>query len=133
MRALLLALALPLSSCDLAGAGAQELVQAQPVVIDGDTFRLGAETIRIANIDTPEAPPRARCMAEGRLAGLATRELGQLLASGDLTLQREGQDRYGRTLARVSVDGRDVGEALIDGGFAVAWAGRRADWCEAAE
>jgi endonuclease YncB( thermonuclease family) len=35
------------------------------------------------------------------------------------------RDVYGRLLRNVSVDGRDVGEALISAGFARAYAGGR--------
>lgn len=108
-------------------------------VIDGDTFEADGETIRISNIDTPETAPRARCQAEAALAAVATRELEELLgvgfegsASGILpTIHREGTDRYGRTLAKVSlVTGGDAGEEMIKRGVAVRWAGRRAAWCE---
>jgi endonuclease YncB( thermonuclease family) len=38
-------------------------------------------------------------------------------------------DRYGRTLARVLVDGEDVGCLLIKERYARHWTGRREDWC----
>ncbi len=98
-------------------------------VIDGDTLTLGAERVRIANIDAPETGGKARCLAERRLADIATQTLRSLTASGKVELRREGRDRYGRTLARVSVGGVDVGEELIRRGVAVRWTGRRADWC----
>lgn len=109
-------------------------------VIDGDTLEIDGETVRIANIDTPEKAPRAQCQAEAALAAVATRELEGLLGldfdpgSGRgiaPTLLREGQDRYGRTLARVQlVTGGDAGEEMVRRGVAVEWTGRRAAWCE---
>lgn len=107
-------------------------------VIDGDTFELDGETIRIANIDTPEKPPRAKCMAEAHLGDVATRGLADALGSGWETdgkglapsLRREGKDQYGRTLARVSLTtGEDVGDLMVARAYAVRWSGRRADWC----
>lgn len=105
-------------------------------IIDGDTFELQGETIRISNIDTPEMPPRAKCWAEARLARAAAAELERLRAEspnlGRFRIDREGQDRYGRTLARVTFDGvTDAGEALIHRGYASPWTGRRWDWCGA--
>lgn len=101
--------------------------------IDGDTFAIGAETIRIENIDTPEMAPRARCLAEARLAKVAQEELVRVIGQdwGRLPeVTRSGRDRYGRTLARVALsDGTDVGEELIKRGVAETWTGRRADWC----
>jgi endonuclease YncB( thermonuclease family) len=39
-------------------------------------------------------------------------------------------DRYGRTLASVTVNGRDVGEILIGEGLARPYqGGRRGSWC----
>jgi len=39
------------------------------------------------------------------------------------------KDKYGRTLARVSVDDVDLGEALIKEGLARKWEGKRGPWC----
>lgn len=105
-------------------------------MIDGDTFRLNGEVIRISNIDAPEMPPRSRCWAEARLARAATMELQRIQGEGTpggLRITREGQDRYRRTLARVSYDGgrTDAGETMIARGMASPWTGRRWDWCAA--
>ena len=98
-------------------------------VTDGDTFRIGAERIRVENIDTPELGDGAECLAERRLADLARRHAGVLLSAGEIRVERTGADRYGRTLARVSVDGQDFGRAMIGAGLAERWTGRRIDWC----
>lgn len=105
-------------------------------IIDGDTLELAGETIRISNIDAPEMPPRARCWAEARLAREATRELDRIRAEspdlGRFRIEREGRDQYGRTLARVTFDGRtDAGEVMIARGYASPWTGRRWEWCSA--
>ncbi|MEN0652417.1 MULTISPECIES: thermonuclease family protein [Hyphobacterium] len=98
-------------------------------IIDGDTVEIDAEIIRLENIDTPERGGRAECDAERMLAETATRQLTQILAIGEVTIERSGEDRYGRTLARVFVDGLDAGELLVERGVAVRWEGRRHDWC----
>jgi endonuclease YncB( thermonuclease family) len=53
-----------------------------------------------------------------------------------VSVQREGKDRYGRTLARLSVDGRDIGETLVRERLALRWQegaaakqARTAHWC----
>lgn len=104
-------------------------------IIDGDTFELGDETIRISNIDAPEMPPRSRCDSEAKLAQEAKAGLGQLmLVDWDVrpTITREGRDRYGRTLARASLLQVDVGEEMVRRGWARPWTGRRSQWCGAA-
>lgn len=118
---------------------AQARAPAEPVrVIDGDTVEVAGETIRLADIDTPEMPPRARCDAEARLAELATARLRVLLAERPWRIERQHKrdgtlrlDRYERTLAILafSADGQSIGLALVGEGLAVAWEGRRHDWC----
>jgi micrococcal nuclease len=39
------------------------------------------------------------------------------------------RDRYGRIVARIEVDGVDLGERLIARGLAQPWRGRKADFC----
>lgn len=99
-------------------------------VIDGDTIDVAGERVRILNIDTPERGSRARCEAERVKAERASRALrSRVEAARRIDLERDGLDRYGRTLAIVRLDGVDVGEELIAGGLAVRWGGGRPDWC----
>jgi len=100
--------------------------------VDGDTIVCARETIRISNIDTPELGSHARCAAEAELAARAKDFTATRLASGQVALERDRhrpRDRYGRTLATVSVDGADLGEALVAAGLARRWDGRRHPWC----
>ena len=107
-------------------------------VIDGDTLRIGGETIRLATIDAPETHG-AECLAESLLGDLATRQLEELTAGRTLTVRRgdpaDGRtiDRYGRTLGLVFADGEDVAQALVNEGLAMPWTGRRVDWCASGE
>lgn len=101
-------------------------------VVDGDTFRMGGEKIRIADIDTPETHP-ARCAREAELGAAATNRLHALLNSGTVSLDTAGRDadRYGRKLRLVSVDGHGVGETLVAEGLARPYTGgHREGWCD---
>jgi endonuclease YncB( thermonuclease family) len=81
---------------------------------------LGSERIRILNIDASESH-QPNCERE-LVAGLkAKQRLAQLIRSRTVSIDRQGEDRYRRTLARISVDGRDVGAALIEEGLALPW------------
>lgn len=104
-------------------------------VIDGDTLEDTSSdiTYRVVNIDTPETGSRARCTAERELGNRATREVRALVASADrIEMRATGRiDRYGRTIAYVLIDGRDLGETLIAEGLARPWRGRREPWCDA--
>jgi len=119
------------------------------ILLDGDTVALPcdpargvypgcAERLRLVGSDAPEtrAP---RCEAE-RVAGLAARAaLAGLIRGRAVTITRTGRDKYGRTLARLTVDGRDLDDALIAAGAALpyrpgraAWADRCRHWCPGA-
>ena len=104
-------------------------------ITDGDTVRLGDERIRLLDIDTPESH-QSRCERESRLADAATARLGQILTSGPVRIDRRDTDRYGRTLAYLYVNGREVGRQLVQEGFALPWkqgaehkAWRLSQWC----
>jgi micrococcal nuclease len=129
----LIAIGAPERAASLTGADDPSRV-AQVRVIDGDTIEDTAtgERIRLANIDTAETGARAHCAAERRHGEAATLRARELMASASVSVQRSGRiDRYGRTIARVSADGRDVGVTLIDEGLARPWRGRREAWCGA--
>jgi endonuclease YncB( thermonuclease family) len=86
-------------------------------VTDGDTLRAACPEptrIRIAGIDAPE---RDECPDP---AARATDAL-QALATGPLTVTPLYQDRYGRTVATVTAQGRDLGQAMLATGLAKAW------------
>lgn len=100
-------------------------------VVDGDTFRMGDQRIRIADIDTPETHP-PRCAREAELGAAATRRLHALLNGGAVTLRPidRDADRYGRKLRLVEVDGHGIGATLIAEGLARPYrGGPRAGWC----
>lgn len=104
-------------------------------VIDGDTLEDMNDdiTYRLVNIDTPETGSRARCDAERALGDRATEAARTLVAHARrLEFRPTGRiDRYGRTIAFVLIDGRDMGETLIGEGLARPWRGRREPWCDA--
>jgi micrococcal nuclease len=99
-------------------------------VVDGDTFWLAGEKIRIADINAPETHGAA-CPCEQARGEAATRRLIALLNAGpfDLEAGPRDRDRYGRLLRIVTRRGRSLGEALVAEGLAERWQGRRGDWC----
>lgn len=120
----------------VAGIGHVAASQAQraplePVAypIDGDTLVMeSGETVRVENVDTPEL--HCECASECRRALAAAAFTRHAVAGGVILIRRERGDRYGRTIARVTLsDGRDLGEALVAQGLARPWRGRREGWC----
>lgn len=89
--------------------------------VDGDTVKLGTQSLRLLNIDAPEVS-RPQCDAEAMRGRAATDRLRALLVQGQVAILPNGRlDRYGRPLVRVTVDGRDVGDLLITEGLAKPW------------
>ena len=96
-------------------------------VHDGDSFIIERERIRIADIDTPEL--EGQCAYERNLAVNARNRLVELLNEEPFEIRRQGEDRYGRTLA-VIINGRgSIGNQLVREGLARTWSGRREPWC----
>jgi endonuclease YncB( thermonuclease family) len=85
-------------------------------IIDGDTVRIDGEKIRLRDIDAPE--PGGKCYRERDIAARSAERLRQLLATGPAAIERYGADRYGRTLADLTIAGADVGATLIAEGLA---------------
>lgn len=84
-------------------------------VADGDTITVldGQRTqhkIRLAGIDAPE-----RAQAFGRRS---KETLSELVFGRHVTVDAEKQDRYGRTVGKVIIDGQDANLAMVQSGMA---------------
>jgi hypothetical protein len=91
------------------GARPQVLDGWQVRLIDGDTFAYGSERIRIRGIDTPE---------KSESGGFeATQRLDLLLREGQILVVPEAVDKYGRVVADVYVNGRNLAEVLRGEGY----------------
>ena len=92
---------------------------------DGDTIQCGSERIRLLGIDAPELPGHCRkgrdCAPGDPYA--STSSLSGAM-TGQLTITRVGEDRYGRTLALVAGANGDLscwqlahGQAIYKGNW----------------
>jgi micrococcal nuclease len=103
----------------------------QSCVVDGDTFWLEGEKIRIADIDTPEIS-EPQCAAEYERGIEARDRLVGLLNEGPFDVTPIGgrdEDQYGRKLRVVTRGGASLGDRLVSEGLARTWTGRREPWC----
>jgi endonuclease YncB( thermonuclease family) len=102
-----------------AGAACADLTGRVVSVADGDTLTVlvGSRQVRVRlwGIDAPE---RGQPWSRRSREALAARAMHR-----DASVATRGTDGYGRTLARVAVDGVDLGEAQLRDGMA--WVYRR--------
>lgn len=104
-------------------------------VVDGDTVRLAcpesdATRGRLVGFDTPEVFSPA-CPAEWRAGVAATIALRRAIwSAGRIETEDLGEDRYGRRLVRLRLDGEDVSDWMVEAGHARVYdGGRREGWC----
>lgn len=92
-------------------------------VIDADTWDVGGTRVRLHGIDAPELDQTCtRASGQGWACGTwATQQVRSLYDGHTAQCARVTQDRYGRTVARCKVQGRDVGQALVSRGLAFAF------------
>lgn len=99
-------------------------------IIDGDSFATpDGEIIRIENIDTPSIGDGARCTLERQRSENTVARVKQLLSACPVEFERRYRDRRGRTEARVSVCGQDLGDLLIKEGLATIRGDIDPPWC----
>lgn len=111
-------------------------------IYDGDTIKVDLKSlpsnlrkvsIRIKGIDTPELSPKSKCKEESSLAEEAKSYLSSLVPPGTLIVVKNYTwDKYGgRINADVFVGSQNIGELLLDKGYAVQYSGQgqRKSWC----
>ena len=89
------------------------------VIHDGDTLRIDGVRVRLWGMDAPELG--AMCLRGEHTydAGAAARDaLVGLISNRAVECARVELDRYGRTVARCSVDGLDLSGAMVRAGWA---------------
>lgn len=117
---LMLGLSAPANALDLTG---------QARVTDGDSLVIGGERVRLHGIDAPEM--KQRCDPSGRnwACGIwAADTLAKIVGKGVLACEALDRDRYGRTVARCTVSGRDIGAEMVRVGAATAYAKYSGDY-----
>jgi len=87
-------------------------VISDPLVIDGDTIFTNGQKIRLHGIDAPEM---------GQDGGEAAKALLAHMLSGEqITIQKTGEDKYGRIVAKLHTHEGDICKLMVARGYAVA-------------
>jgi endonuclease YncB( thermonuclease family) len=92
------------------------------IASDGDSLRIGGDRVRLLGFDAPELD-QVCWRADGTewpCGRDARAVLAELTRRGPVTCRPEGEDRFGRTLARCESAGEDLGAAVVEAGYAVA-------------
>ena len=97
-------------------------ISGRAVAVDGDTLKIDATRIRLIGLDAVELD---QTCADGNgvdwpCGQKARALLDKLTDHGTAKCIADGRDRYRRVLAHCSVDGADLGEEMVRGGWAVA-------------
>jgi endonuclease YncB( thermonuclease family) len=115
-------------------------------VTDGDTIRIKYKSHRIADLDTPETRKSNGCStikknASTKALGITTKKTVAAMLSNakDITVtvfidpltKDPAEDKYGRILSKISVDGKDVASELIKQGLGHHYdGGKKTKWCD---
>ncbi len=110
---------------------------------DGDSGKLGSLKFRLANVDAPETGGvggygGAKCEAERELGRKAKSYMISQTKSQKIIISHDyGEDRYGRLVVDLSIEGRDLVDQGLDAGHLRRWPhlnGRslapKPDWCD---
>ena len=101
---------------------AAETVTGPATVTDGDTIRISNYKIRIHGIDAPES--KQTCKLSDKIINcgtMATTAMNELVSGSTVTCEQMDMDRYGRVVAVCHANGVDVGQRLVQTGWAVAY------------
>ena len=92
-------------------------------VVDGDTIHVGDVTVRLHGIDAPEIDqPCEDANGQPWMCGAFVQSRIRDLYQGQTAVCEEiERDRYGRSVAKCSVNGRDIGEQIVSNGWAEAY------------
>ena len=92
------------------------------IIVDGDTIRVDGEKIRFTGIDAPEL--RQTCVKKDEVlpcGEFSKTLLEDLIQDKKVSCVREGNDRYGRTLAECYINEQSLSSFLVRSGYAFAY------------
>ena len=100
------------------------LVSAQTVraVHDGDSYKiegLVTEWVRIEGVDCPEILWPGHITASQPMGEAVGDSVRELIKGRKVEMKTYGKDIYGRTLAQITIDGRDLAEIILERGWGV--------------
>jgi endonuclease YncB( thermonuclease family) len=110
---------------------AQQRISGRAQITDGDSFEIGATSIRLYGIDAPEG--RQSCTRDGRdwaCGTEAARKLRSLTGDRILTCTQRDVDDYGRIVAVCRNGSTDLAAEMARSGFATAYRRYSSDYVD---
>jgi endonuclease YncB( thermonuclease family) len=97
-------------------------VKGRPQLVDGDSFHLAGEEVRLVGIDAPEGPQTCtRGGATWPCGEESRRHLQRLIAGRTVECVAPERDQHGRLLARCTAGEHDLNREMVASGLAVAY------------
>lgn len=114
-------LVLVLSLWPVSGSG--QVFGGEVRVVDGDTLDVGTTRVRLHGIDAPELgqPCTDRAGLRWDCGRWVAHEVRMRIGARKLRCEVMDMDRYGRTVARCTLAGQDLGRRLVRDGLALAY------------
>lgn len=96
-------------------------------VLDGDTLRLGARTLRLYGLDAPERGQQCVNVVGHNYdcGSAAAAALAQLVGERGVICRLHGRDRFGRALGICDADGVELNASIVSAGWALADPGQQ--------
>ena len=99
-----------------------QIIAGGATAVDGDTLAMTSIRIRLHGIDAPEATQTCKTGEEEWTCGPdAKTALASLINDSEVLCVQKAMDVFGRSVAICHVSGMDLGLAMIEAGFAVAF------------
>lgn len=116
-------LSMSISPVILLISASASLIAGTPIVMDGDTIRIGEERIRLKGIDAPESAQSCQRTdgSEWRCGTASTQALSNLIAGRAVRCEMQGKDRYNRSLGTCWLGDIDINGWMVSHGWAVAY------------
>lgn len=102
-------------------ASAQSL-RGTAAVTDGDSLSVSGIRVRLFGVDAPEL--NQNCYDNGSAVAcgeMSKRRLESLIGDSEVTCHRKSTDPYGRMVAICQISGVDLGQAMVEAGWATAF------------
>jgi endonuclease YncB( thermonuclease family) len=120
---LVIALGLPSNLFGSAPADRQWAADAPDIrIVDGETLALGERVVRLTGLSAPTRGDRCQRL-DGQAfdcGGQATAALTRMVAGRAVSCRIVGRDGFGRGIGECEANGLDLGERLVEDGYAIA-------------